>query len=247
MLSLLMGRTLNSQQFCVAMWWAGKGGLREAIPYGFRPGAPSGHYSRHLDPLLGFKQHNKSLYEIDVPGHSKADLSRTQLTMPVAPVHEVMGQAFEEVGFRTRLREAVASKALPPCYFQHPTVRANPDELVAPASIYLDFVPYSQTDSLLCIWLVSVFTEQRFLFAVLRKRSICQCGCKGWCSLNALFRALVWSLKALASGKWPSARHDGGDWRPSDQWRAARAGEALPLKVACLYVKGDWAEYSYSL
>ena len=45
---LLMMRVLNAKQFCLIMWYAWKAGLMSAKKYAFRPGAPSGHYQRHV-------------------------------------------------------------------------------------------------------------------------------------------------------------------------------------------------------
>ena len=89
MLSLLMLRVLNSKQFCIAMFWAAKAGLNEAAKYGKAPGDQStGHYSRHLDPLLGFKVHNEELYATQVPGYSRSDLGRSVHKILVYPPHE---------------------------------------------------------------------------------------------------------------------------------------------------------------
>ena len=53
MISLVLARTLNARQFCICMHWAAKAGLATTKPYGYAPGRPSGHYARHLKPLLG--------------------------------------------------------------------------------------------------------------------------------------------------------------------------------------------------
>ena len=84
----LMKRTLNARQFCMAMYWAGKAGICDAGPYGFPPGKRSGHYQRHLDTVMEDRKQMEHLYCISVPGHNKADLSRTAHTVPVIPPHE---------------------------------------------------------------------------------------------------------------------------------------------------------------
>ena len=97
MLSLQTMRTISSKQFCIAMYWAGKAGIKEAVKSGHQPNAASaGHYSRHLDPILGFKTHNQSLYETKVPGHNKAVLSRTTHVVPVFPVRGAISQDMHE-------------------------------------------------------------------------------------------------------------------------------------------------------
>jgi hypothetical protein len=153
-----------------------------------------------------------------------------------------------EVGERTRLREAIASKSLPSCYYKHPVVMsASEDELVIPIAVYLDFVPYALNDSVLGLWVQNMINDRRYLFAVFRKRTACICGCRAWCSLHALLSALAWSLRAMAVGKWPSTRHDLEPWLDTDKLRSARSGEDLPFKAAVIFIKGDWSEFSHSL
>lgn len=249
MLSLLMLRVLSSKQFCIAMYWAAKAGLDAAAKYGKAPGDQStGHYSRHLDPLLGFKVHNETLYETKVPGYSRNDLGRTVHKIPVYPPHENLAKDMdEETGFRTNLREQVQGGKMPPCYYDHPVVRSNPSELVAPIAVYLDFVPHSLVDSVLGIWVVNLLNDRRYLFACFRKSMVCRCGCKGWCSFHALFTTLAWSLLALARGLCPIERHDSEPWLPSDKHRSTKAGKKLPFKCAPMYVKADWSEVGGSL
>ena len=98
---------------------AGQCGLKETAKYGLHPNASSGHYGRKLDSLLGFKSNNTSLYHIDVPGHSKADLSRTLHSVPVSMPHESLTKAWaEDKTLQVALASSVESKAMPPCYWE---------------------------------------------------------------------------------------------------------------------------------
>ena len=87
---------------------------------------------------------------------------------------------------------------------------------------------------------------QAFLYAAIRRRNLCRCGCRGWCSLWVLLQMTAWSIEALAKGVWPSCRHDGSAWRDSDSERASKAGQPVQLKAAVIYIKGDWAEYAHT-
>ena len=247
-LELLLSRCLNSKQFCILMHHAGKAGLSKCQRYGFKPGASTGHYSRHLDPLLGFKQHNTSFYEAELPSHNQAYMSRELRVTPVLPIHETLiDDMVNTTGAITKLTELIAARDLPPAYFTHPVVTRFPDETVVPIALYLDYVPYTLTDSVLGVWVRNVVTDRRYLFAVIRKRTLCTCGCKGWCTYHSLFSVLTWSLRALAVGRWPDQRHDRKPWREFDTQRATRAGEELMFKAAVLYIQGDWSEYAHTL
>ena len=127
--------------------------MREAVPYGMRPGCSSENYSRHLGPLLGFKRANTSLYELEAPGHNKNMLSRVTITIPVAPPHEAFdSDVLQDKGFALKLAEMLDAP-MPPTYTEHATVqRALEGELVVPLALYADAVPYSHTDSVLGFW-----------------------------------------------------------------------------------------------
>ena len=247
-LRLFFACTLSAQQACVLFWLAFQCGIEEAKPYGLKPGSPSGHYSRKLKTALGITRNTTDLYHLEIPGHSKHDLQRTRHVVPCLPMHEQVAADLEDdVGMRAQLAERVRSRDLPPIYWDHPIVRAAGASPVAPLALYIDAVPYSHTDSVLGFWMSNLVSGRRFLFTVLRKKNICKCGCRGWCSFYPVFRCIRWSLEALARAEWPQARHDGADWQHPDRMRAAKAGTPIRMRACCLYVKGDWAEYSSTL
>ena len=142
--------------------------------------------------------------------------------------------------------EMVDDRALPPCYSAHPVVRANPDKYVLPLGLFADGVPYSQTDSVIGVWVVNLINGQRNLIAVIRKKKTCDCGCRGWCTFHSLFHWLEWGSAALACGKMPGARHDNQPWLACEKGRAERAGEDI-VHACLLLIKGDWSEYATTL
>jgi len=250
MMSLLTAGTLNCQQVCVAMHWAWKAGVEEARPYAFPPGRSSGHYSRHLQAFMGSSEERSRLYTLDTPGHAKADMCRTTHQTSVIPPHEAIAETMEDADYLRRVREFLANNTMAPAYEDHVVVttakREEPDAPVVPLCLYMDAVPYSQLDSVLGAWLECMATGHRWLCAVLRKRRICRCGCRGWCSYNPLFAFLNWSVLALSQGMWPDGRHDGQQWRPSDDRRRERPNERMPTRGAIVHIKGDWSEYAHT-
>jgi hypothetical protein len=246
MLDLLSERTLNARQFCEQMFHAGRAGINEAIPFGKAPGAPSGHYNRHVkDVFCAFR--GEDIIDICVPGHGKHSLSRTLHKVAVLVPHEMVGETMVEASFRTRLIELLDSRQLPPAYYEHSVVRGNPNSRVAPFALYIDGVAYAITDTVIGYWLVCLTTNKRHLFAVLRKKLLCECGCRGWCTHDAMFRYIHWSLLALAKGEYPSSRPDKQPWLENDRERMLLANSALPFIAAVIHIKGDWAEYAGTL
>ena len=128
-------------------------------------------------------------------------------------------------------------------YVTYPVVEHKPGELVYLVGVYLDGASFARHDSALGLWMDSLLTQKRHLVPVLRKSSLCQCGCRGWCSLVPICSWLHWSCLSLALGRWPAARHDRSPFRPSEPTRIQNAGAPMGLRMAVVFVKGDWMEF----
>ncbi len=243
---MLYGR-ISSRQCCSMMYWAEKAGVSEAKPYALNPSSTGGHAARKLRTALGHGVKCDDLYEAEVCGHSRHDLDRSAHVVSFLPLHEQLEKSFEtDTQSIPALQALKAAGDVPEAYTSHSVVQAYPDEHVVPIAIFMDAVPYSITDSVLGCWALNVITGHRFLYGVLRKRHTCRCGCRGWCSFDTLFRITAWCIEALAKKEWPMCRHTGEAWRPSDKARGLRGGQAMSVRCACIYVKGDWAEYAHT-
>ncbi|MCP3919167.1 MAG: hypothetical protein GY711_26805 [bacterium] len=80
-------------------------------------------------------------------------------------------------------------------------------------------------------------TSSRFMFAAIASASLCECGCRGFHTLQALFDVLVWDLSRCADNAPPRLRHDNSQFREDEGWRAALEG--MP-RLAAAYIAGDW-------
>ena len=241
---------LSAKQACVLAWWAAKAGacgLAQSL--GYRPEAQSGHYSRHFDKVVGCKPSNKHFYNLDVVQYSRYSSGRVVEQMPVVPPHEALVEEFlARPTLAEDVRQAVREGELPTSYTSHPAVLTAPQGVpVFPLAMYLDAVPFSRRDSCLGIFVYNVFSGVRHLVAVFKKSELCQCGCRGWCSLYLVFLFTDWSLQSMARGKHPFRRHDGAAWREGDEARASQEGMDLGVRAIVIWVKGDWAEYSSTL
>ena len=137
-------------------------------------------------------------------------------------------------------------------YTDHPIVvgepaDGSPEGPPLPGAIYLDGVPYSQTDGVIGVWLENLVNGKLYCFLLLRKKTLCKCGCRGWCTLQSIFRYINWCLRALARGRFPTERHDLKEFTDREPLRADLAGKRMRRRVAILYIKGDWAEYAHTL
>ena len=245
---LLLSRTISARDFCVLAYWVSKAGISTCQPFGKAPGAQSGDYQRHLEKALEIFKHKDLLYELEVPCVSN-ELGRATHLLHAVPPHEVVDEAVEnDPTIALKTLEAVEANELPPAYFQHPVVRAELSDASAPMAfaVYMDGVQYSQVDTVIGFWLVNLVTGARHLSIVLRKKLLCDCGCRGWCTLHTIFVFLRWSIGSLAIATYPGARHDASPFLVNtfDASRASKAGKRLAERGVVVYLKCDWAEYS---
>jgi hypothetical protein len=247
--NLFMTGTLTAQQFCISMHWATLSGVTAATEYAYPPDKPTGHYSRHLQKFIGTSSDRDLFYNLDVPGYHKLELRRTTHVVPVMSPHELLGNAMADPSYLEEVCKFVADADLPAAYHEHPVVKRAQEEgeVAVPLALYLDAVPYSQTDGVLGIWIECVCTARSWLCCVLRRRHVCRCGCRGWCSYFPIFQWLQWSIMCISTGIFPTSRHDEAEWKTSDRARQGRGGTRLPARGAVIYVKGDWSEYSHTL
>ena len=245
LIGMYMTSAISGQLLTTLCYWAGVGGLRADVPtFGRKPGTGHGHCTRHLNKLLGFEETKQKGYSLEVPGHRKHDLGRSKFNMEAVPPHEsILREAEEDPTIMVRLQEAKAANQLPPSYTQHCIVESSPDEDVLPMSLYMDGLPYSHTDSVVGVWLINMISGMRHMVAVIRKRICCKCGCRSFCTFNALHRFIHWSLSALADKMYPQRRHDQLPWQERDAHRASVAGQPTRLRAALCQIKGDWSEF----
>ena len=245
---LLLTRTLNAREFCTIMWWASRCGLAAASTYGFRPGAPSGHFQRHCKTVVEPLHSTVCLYEVETPGSSSSKLSRGKVNVPIVPAHEAIDADLRaDAGSALKLEEACAGNAVPPAYFTDPVVQARGAGKVWPLGLFIDGVQYSLVDTVIGFWFVCLITGKRWLTAAIRKSTLCDCGCKGWCTMWEVMSAIAWSIAACRAGVWPTRRHDGQGWRASDEGRAAAAGRTMAFPCVVVHIRGDWSEYAGTL
>ena len=246
LLQLHFAGKLSAKSVCAACWFAHKAGAAAPVgQYAFRPNAPSGHYQRHLDLVTGVrvKEEVAWRYTVDIPQHSKYDLSRSSHECIVNVPHEVLN---EEILGNAGILEKVAATTWPRAYYQNPVFQRHHGPVV-PLALYLDGVPTTKKDGALGFWIYNLVTMRRHLIAVIRKSTMCKCGCKGWDSIHPLWCFLRWSLEAMSLGAFPSRRHDSRAWKAPDEQRSHLGGTPLAFRGMLLQIKGDWAEFSSSL
>lgn len=190
----------------------------------------------------------RSLYEVRVPGHKRWEHHRSAHFLQTLPLHEQLAQeAAEHPELASELRRLTRQGEWCDDYRLHPLVRAHPNEVVYPLSLYLDGVSHSKVDSVLGITISNMVSGTRHLCVALRKSLLCRCGCKGWCSIREIWAFVDWCITALAAGEFPRQRHDGSEWTAADEMRESLQGRKLGFRGAIVQIKADWDEFAKSL
>ena len=86
---LLLGKffdsSLSAETVCNMAYFCTKAGMKGLVEQlGLPPGPGGGNFARHIKRVLGFKA-PAGFYKLEVPGCSKYDLGRTQLSLPCLP------------------------------------------------------------------------------------------------------------------------------------------------------------------
>ena len=113
-------------------------------------------------------------------------------------------------------------------------------------SFWGDTAPFhTGQDSVLLLQWRCLAPEQirRVWTTVINKNALCDCGCKGRHTIDAMWDVIGWSLNSLARGTFPHRDHLGA--MLTHKWRSALAGKDLAMRAACLSFRGDWPWLSW--
>ena len=99
--------SISAEKSCTMCYWAAKSGMPGAVhEYGKAPRAPTGHYQRHLDTVLGFREARQQFYHMRIPGKPRHSITRGMLDMYLVPIHEAIAEECRAPGMVTRLLDA---------------------------------------------------------------------------------------------------------------------------------------------
>ena len=221
---------------------AGLGGMVAELA--FAPGKQSGKYRPHIRKVLGLDMNSDDFSSLMVPCADKIDGSRVHHRMPVLDPHTAIGrEVIADPSLHVKLAADVAANRMPPLYMDHPVAIESGYKALA-LFLYVDGVPTTAKDAVIGFWLYIVNSTKKHLCCVVRKKRVCRCGCKGWCTYFAVFLWLHWSLTAMRHGVNPAVDCTGTPL--TDPVLAALIGEPLRFIGALIGIKGDWAEFCYT-
>ena len=152
---------LPATQVCQLAFFAKEAGVKGIVEdFAFAPGKASGSYSKKFDKAVGSSGNSGNLYRVEAAMRSKTSPGRHMAEIPLNLPHEAFLNEFTESSEATSLtRSAIESRELPPAYFDHPVVLANPTSIVHPVCMYVDGVAFTRTDTLLGFRVYPLLTQ----------------------------------------------------------------------------------------
>eukprot|EP00971_Amphidinium_carterae_P325507 6455799-Amphidinium_carterae.2 len=245
----MTGQVMSARLLTSIAYWANKAGINALAGLALPPpkdtdnrGEIGGHAKRKVDKFLN-KLPKPAVVTYTVPLPSFLHQTRERGTYPleIIPPHMAL-ECIPDVQWEQLVERLHNVKNdLPRCYREHPLVLEHATELVMPWAIFLDGLQYSRKGSMLVVTLSPVAQDQpKLILGVLRKKLYCRCGCRGWCSLHALFQALNWSLEHLARGQHPLTDHLGNVFTTEPYKELA--GSPLRARSIVTQIRIDWSE-----
>ena len=115
--------------------------------------------------------------------------------------------------------------------------------------VWGDTAVYHTRDSvMLALWSVvtGAHTRSRHWFFACGKRQMCDCGCSGRCTMDAVWEVMRYCLVVMKTQVYPYFRHDGVPFEHStllgDSRRARWAGNRrVKARGGCIQKRADWA------
>ena len=202
------------------------------------PGKQSGKYSLHYDTVVSKgRPSDRNWYRVGAPIFRKCIGERCVSDIAVSKCIAKHGATIIP-----KFQQARDNLRLPQCYYTHPVVLRNSGGLVFAFGVYIDAVDFTRQDSEVGIWLIDIYSGQRWCVVVLKVSELCKCGCSSNCTFHPFWVMLRWSFLHLARGSFPESKHDGGQF--DDDGRKLLAGTSLGIKGCCNICKSDWSEWT---
>ena len=197
-----LGR-MTSEQVCTLGWHATAAGATGVADLAVRPGLT--RQAEHLRQVMNARARD-TFYVARIPMWDHTEERRTFFEFPMDLPHEAFARQHGQDPAPFVLHPD-QHEHLPPSFFEHEVYIANGD-MTVPIGYFSDAVPHTKKDSFFAYYWSNLLDGERNLICSLRKADVCQCGCRGFCTMNSVQQVIAWSMKLLQEGKYPELRHD---------------------------------------
>ena len=231
------------KELCSEAFLASRAGAVEIGDLGVDPDALGRNHARHLREILGLRDLKGSFYFVNVPVYDKRTASRVLRWIPVRLPHEIFLKVHASDPTSMDYKKQDPDEVMVSTYTGHPVVEDHGIAKTVPIGLYSDATPVYKSGSVLAGFCNITWQRKRHIMWLVLKKQMCQCGCNGRCTTDAIQSVINQSLNCLAAGVHMKQRFDGRPWREEDSQRAEKAGAPLPFHGAVTEYRCDWPEH----
>ena len=203
---------LTARSLSTIAWHACRAGATGIEDLALDPS--SSNAATHVRRALGARA-KSTFYWFDLPLWDHKEEERMLFSFPICLPHEEFASLYKLSPSDFHVEECEDVFDLPPQYYTHEVYRENL-HMACPLGYFSDAVPHTKRDSFFAYYWSNSLTGKRHLICSVRKKDVCQCGCKGHCTMGGLLRVIAWSFAVLARGEHPEVRHDGTPFAEDD-------------------------------
>lgn len=218
LLSKFCEEGMTGAEVATICWHVTRAGGQGVADLGLQPSSATKHGHAHIMNHAGQIYPEVDLEYIDCPMHLKRESRRSYEKVPVYLPSSALGKFVTADMYDHPLEDFQMHVSEIASYEDHPVVVQARSEnfrgLVRPLAIYWDGVAYTKNDSFTAFYCTDTLTGQKFLSFLVRSEEMCQCGCRGWCTLFPLLHRWAADLKKLEKGdlvRW-AVLDVQGDW-----------------------------------
>jgi hypothetical protein len=213
LLAAWRGGHQTAKAVCTIAFLALQAGACGIADIAIDPDKRGSNQSRKLTEGMGFSADAK-LYYAPVPVWDISTSTRVETPIPFDLPFLRFHQDHQAHPRHYKAIESEGSVDYTSSFRNHVVVQEHGEACCFLVGLYSDDAAYlnsqGRRDSILIVtWNNLRHPATRHVICVLRNRDRCGCGCKGQCTLMAIWRVICWALNMLAQGEFPVARHDG--------------------------------------
>ena len=161
---------------------------------------PYHNCSRTVERALGFAAQDAKWYRARIPMNDAIAGCRVLKEMAFCLPHMLVEKLGAEAG-ATPLLDT-------PSFLEHPVTKRSGAANTVALGMFADGTDFTSEDSIIVFSANINGLPERHCMAAVEKAALCQCGCKGTCTILAVSRILTWSFNAAAAGRHPARQHD---------------------------------------
>ena len=194
---------MTSEQVCTLSWHATAAGGTGVADLAVKPTLT--HQAEHLRLVMNARA-AETFYVAAIPMWCHHEEVRKFTQFPFDLPHEAFARMHAQDPTCYDVQPHMHEE-LPPSFWEHEVFAAKGD-MAHPLGFFSGAVPHTKKDSFFAFYWGSLVDRKRHLICALRKADLCQCGCRGFCTLSSVQNIIAYSFQCLAEGKHPQLRHD---------------------------------------